>query len=348
MDKHLLQGKFRGCLLGSLMGDCLGGPYEGETVSSGDKIIIQRYFDKMEKPDFASPFKKYTDDTAMMKSVAQFLTDKPDPDYNYLSKLFVDEFFKEPRRGYGQGIVTIFQKLRNSKYEDIFKPAKEQFNGSGSYGNGGAMRIAPVALYYHNDYNNMLNVARHVTKVTHNHPLGVNGALLQCIAVHQALLMDPKNSINPKEFCNELIKKIKIIEEESEEEDHHFITAYQEKLNRIPFLLNSKYDDELEDEILYSLGNGIEAYESVPTAIFCFLKAQGDIPRIETSNILRRTLQYAITLGGDTDTIACMAGAITGAFLGEDQINKQLLSHCEKADDIVVLADALYKKALKS
>lgn len=54
MNKNLLQSKFRGCLLGSLMGDCLGGPYEGQTVSSGDKIIIQRYFDKMEKPDFKS------------------------------------------------------------------------------------------------------------------------------------------------------------------------------------------------------------------------------------------------------------------------------------------------------
>lgn len=60
-----------------------------------------------------------------------------------------------------------------------------------------------------------------------------------------------------------------------------FATAYQDKLSRIPFLLDSKYDDELEDEILYSLGNGIEAHESVPTAIFCFLKAQEDIPRIE-------------------------------------------------------------------
>lgn len=155
----------------------------------------------------------------MMKSVAKFLIDKPDPDFDYLAKLFVNEYFNQPRRGYGAGIITVFDKLRNSKFEDIFKPAKEQFNGSGSYGNGGAMRIAPIALFYHNDYNNMLDVAKYATKVTHNHILGINGALLQCLAVHQVLLMDPKNAINPKEFCNELLKKIKIIEEASKEEE---------------------------------------------------------------------------------------------------------------------------------
>lgn len=46
------RSKFRGCLLGSLMGDCLGAPYEGQQITNGDKIIIKRYFDKMEDPSF--------------------------------------------------------------------------------------------------------------------------------------------------------------------------------------------------------------------------------------------------------------------------------------------------------
>lgn len=65
----------------------------------------------------------------MMKSVAKFLTDKPEPDYRFLARLFVTEFFKEPKRGYGQNIVEVFHKLRNSKFEDVYKPAKEQFMG---------------------------------------------------------------------------------------------------------------------------------------------------------------------------------------------------------------------------
>lgn len=41
----------------------------------------------------------------------------------------------------------MFAKLRESKYEDPFGPAKAQFNGAGSYGNGGAMRIAPAGVF---------------------------------------------------------------------------------------------------------------------------------------------------------------------------------------------------------
>ncbi|XP_030747355.1 ADP-ribose glycohydrolase ARH3-like isoform X2 [Sitophilus oryzae] len=345
MDPNIMKSKFRGCLLGSLMGDCLGAPYEGNEISSGDKIIIQRYFDKMEEPEFKGPFKKYTDDTAMMKSMAKFLIDKPEPDFTYLAKLFVTEYFKEPRRGYGQSVVAVFEKLRNSKYTNIYQPANEQFDGSGSYGNGGAMRIAPVALYYSSDYNNMINVARDATRITHSNIFGINGALLQCIAVQQALHINPSSKINIKEFCSCLLEKIKLIEDNSDDSEFNMPEAYQEKLKKVELLLEKEYNDDLEDEIIYTLGNGIGAYDSVGTAIFCFLKAQSCIPKIETDNIIRRTIQYAVTLGGDTDTIACMAGAIAGAYLGEEAINKALLSHCEKYDEIISLADNLYQAA---
>lgn len=45
-----LHSKFRGSLLGSLFGDCLGAPYEGDEISPGDKITIQKYFDKLQDP----------------------------------------------------------------------------------------------------------------------------------------------------------------------------------------------------------------------------------------------------------------------------------------------------------
>lgn len=108
-------------------------------------------------------------------------------------------------------------------------------------------------------------------------------------------------------------------------------------------LLKKKPSDDLDEEVIYVLGNGISAYESVVTAIYCFLRAQTDIPGIETNDQLRRTLQYAITLGGDTDTIACMAGAIVGAHLGEGTINKVLLQHCEKHEQMSQMADKLFE-----
>lgn len=43
--------------------------------------------------------------------------------------------------------MDVFKALRETNYEDVFLPAKLQFKGSGSYGNGAAMRIAPIATF---------------------------------------------------------------------------------------------------------------------------------------------------------------------------------------------------------
>jgi len=61
-------------------------------------------------------------------------------------------------------------------------PAKDLFDGQGSYGNGGAMRIAPVALFSYNNYDKLLYYVKEVTEITHVHKLGIDGAILQVIA----------------------------------------------------------------------------------------------------------------------------------------------------------------------
>lgn len=76
--------------------------------------------------------------------------------------------------------MDVFHKL-NMNLEDVWKPAQEQFGGTGSYGNGGAMRISPVPLFTHEDYPSMLKIVEDVTRLTHTHRLGINGALLQVL-----------------------------------------------------------------------------------------------------------------------------------------------------------------------
>jgi poly(ADP-ribose) glycohydrolase ARH3 len=50
VDSISLASKFRGCLVGCLLGDCLGAPYEGDYGIS--KTVLQKYFDKLEGPYF--------------------------------------------------------------------------------------------------------------------------------------------------------------------------------------------------------------------------------------------------------------------------------------------------------
>jgi len=59
----------------------------------------------------------------------------------------VEEFLKEPNRGYGANVITVFEALKREKCQNPYGPAERQFDGNGSYGNGGAMRISPAALF---------------------------------------------------------------------------------------------------------------------------------------------------------------------------------------------------------
>nr|CAD7392260.1 unnamed protein product [Timema cristinae] len=119
-------------------------------------------------------------------------------------------------------------------------------------------------------------------------------------------------------------------------------TPYQTQLKHMQRLL-SKEGGAHNEEVQTVLGNRIAALYSVPTAIFCFLRAQECIEGIQVDDPFRRTLQYAISLGGDTDTIASMAGAIAGAFYGYEAINTSLQKHCELLDQVVKYADDLFK-----
>ncbi|XP_049785711.1 ADP-ribosylhydrolase ARH3-like isoform X2 [Schistocerca cancellata] len=212
MDLSTLSQKFRGCMLGSLLGDCLGAPYEGD--SSVSKAVLQQYFDKIEGPPFKAPIKQYTDDTAMTKCVAESLIDCRGFEPQDMAKKFVKEFFASPRRGYGQNVVRVFMKLKDQKCEDPFGPAKEQFDGAGSLGNGGAMRVAPVALFYHQDYPALIEKARKSALLTHTNKLGRDGAILQAIAVYQGLQSIPSEGLDATTFIKELMNKMHEIEDD--------------------------------------------------------------------------------------------------------------------------------------
>lgn len=78
---------------------------------------------------FLAPKIPYTDDTSMTKSIAKTLIHKNLIDQKELAINFVSEYFKEPNRGYGNGVKQIFYKLHKNKCEDFLTPALEQFNG---------------------------------------------------------------------------------------------------------------------------------------------------------------------------------------------------------------------------
>ncbi|XP_043792049.1 ADP-ribose glycohydrolase ARH3-like [Apis laboriosa] len=349
MDLSLLKSKFRGSMLGALIGDCIGSPYDNEgQLTCGTKLVLQKSFDKLEGPIFKAPVMQFTDDSAMTYSLAKSLVEQKELDIIDITKRFVKSYYEEPNRGYGIGVVTVFQKLRGNKFTDIESPAKEQFNSQGSWGNGGAMRIAPIALFSYQNYDKLLDIVRKVTQITHTHKVGIDGAILQATAIYQSLHLNPNEELNVINFIDDLINKMDQIEKDEEGLGLSEPQPYKIQLAIIKSLISENNEGPHDEKVIQKLGNSVAALYSVPTAIFCFLRAQKPIIGIQTENPFRRAIQYAISLGGDTDTIGSMTGAIAGAFYGEEKISNNLLQHCEASEEFKILGDKLFEVSVAS
>lgn len=330
--------RFRGALLGALMGDCFGAEFEGQDPARAATVI--RTMRRMEE-ERGSGTLEFTDDTAMARSVVQSLLANQEFDEVDMAKRFAEEYLKEPDRGYGMGVVTVFKKLLTNQSTDVFEPAREQFEGKGSYGNGAAMRVVGIPLAYP-DITDVKKFAKISGQLTHAASLGYNGGILQALAVHYALQGEPSNS-----FLDQLISNMEAVEGD----DKSLADAKELDLVELPFTSRLKKVKEfvergqvLKDDVISELGTGIAALESVPTAIYSFLRCMNPDPDIpEEYNSLQRTIIYCISLGGDTDTIATMAGAIAGAYYGEELVPSSWKQSCEGHEDAEKWAEELHE-----
>jgi len=337
LSSALILSKFRGCLLGGLLGDCCGAPYEGETLDNGDKLQLNKSLNQLEAKK-VKVIKPYTDDTAMTMALSACLIKNKSIPYKELAKNYCYSYFTNPNRGFGGAVPRVLHALKREKYENPLEPAKLQFDGSGSYGNGAAMRVAPIGLFCLNQpIKNLIKLATDSAIITHTHHLAVNGAILHAIAVNYCLKTVP-SEFNKNDFLNYLREQLKIIEHN--EDDLENKMEYQKQLTKIEDLLKREPSNEM---VINNLGNSVAALWSITTALYCFLRAQEPIEKIETENIFRRTIEYAIHLGGDTDTIACMAGQLSGALYGDEIISKNILSYCEANEEVSEMAENLYE-----
>lgn len=257
---------------------------------------------------------RYTDDTHMTIGVAESLIENCGFNGAHMAKRFANNYFKEPWRGYGPGPPRVFRLLANGEAWD--RASSHVYSG-GSFGNGAAMRVAPVGLLFWNDPVKLREVAYQTSLITHSHALGMEGAALQAQAVALAVAENPDKRLDSRSFISRLLEFM------SEDVYHAKITGFYNLL---------EHPDDRQ-AVVRELGHGIEASNSVPTAIFAFLSHPQDFVS---------TVAYAISLGGDTDTIASMAGAISGAYLGLDAIPSKWRERLENADYILNLADKLW------
>ena len=148
-----------------------------------------------------------------------------------------------------------------------------------SCGNGSAMRVGPVGWAFQTE-EEVMRYARRSAECTHNHPEGIKGAQAIALCVLMARQGAGKN-----EIC------------EAMEGDR-----FGYDLSLTTDELRPRYSwDGLDGK-----GNGGTCQGSVPQAIRAFLDGHDFVDCIRN----------AVSIGGDSDTIACITGSIAEAFYG--------------------------------
>ncbi len=277
-----LESKYSGGMVGSALGDAIG----ELAFRYPEKEPLSFRIDQLGKLI-------YTDDTAMAIGLAESICKVKEIDQEHLGDTFRRNFEREPWRGYASGPPTIFSLVQRTgvSYTDA---ARGLFGGSGSFGNGAAMRIVPAGLFFHNSAD-LYEKACSSAEVTHANTLGIDGAAVQAYAVAQATRLDLQKEFPSKEFIQELINFSRIPE-------------IRDKMILVQTLIT---EDVPPDVAARQLGRSVAVHESMPFAIYSFL---------HHPKSFMDCLFCAVLNGGDRDTLGAMAGAISGAYLGVEAI----------------------------
>ena len=279
--------KARGALLGTFVGDALGMPFEGRAHTEVPEAV--------EMVAARRGLGTYTDDTQMMIALAESLIEQGRIDERSLARAFMEAY--DPDRGYGGGTRRVIELWASGT--PVMCGATQIFDGQGSRGNGAAMRIAPVAVAFQDDRPRLLREAARSAQITHAHPVGIDGAVVQAAAIGAALRGED-------------------------------ILAAAHEAARTPEMTAGLR--ELEDHLLADrpdpagvrarFGCSSDARESVCAAIYAAL-AHGEF---------ESGVCFAVRLGGDTDTIAAMTGAICAARAGATSIPARWLAALENGE----------------
>ena len=225
-------------MLGAITGDVIGSVYEHWPIKRTDFPLFHHEC-------------AFTDDTVLTVAIADALLGGES--YAFAMQRWARRF---PTRGYGIRFAQWFMAAAPEPY--------------GSFGNGSAMRVSPVAWWF-DDESRVLEEAVRTAACTHDHAEGIRGARAVALAVFLARRGEVQDTIRER--------------------------VAQE----------SGYDLETPLEVVRPAYEfDITCQGSVPQAIRAFLEAGS----------VEEAIRNAISLGGDADTQAAIAGAISEAAWG--------------------------------
>ena len=280
-----------------------------EGLSVGDALgeaLSYMFYEARENCDF-SAFRagtvRYTDDTEMAIAIVENLMSSRTIDEDVLAWRFASRYKKDPDRGYGRMARRILEEIA------VGTPWKEvsmQAFGRGSFGNGAAMRVAPLGAYFSDDIHSVPELAAQSARVTHHHPEGIAGAI--AVAVAAAVACDTR-----LRHRNDAVTSIWDAS----------IELTPESTVRERIILARSMSSVSHQEAAVVLGNGTEisAQDTVP---FCIWNACRCLENY------REAFISTVEVGGDCDTNSAIVGSIVSSYAGIGSIPDEWLRVREK------------------
>lgn len=224
----------------------------------------------------------WTDDSEMAYSIVATLITHQCIDQDALANSFAEHFHET--RGYGPAMLfKLLPALRGGHYWQL--AAKELFNGEGSFGNGSAMRVAPVGAYFADDLPRAAQETARSAEVTHAHPEGIAGAI--AVAVAAAWAWQQRGNSQP---FPSMIKAVL---------DHVPESAVRDGLVQA---LTLSPDSSLEEAVaLLGAGERVTCMDTVPFCLWNASRFLDDYPE---------AIWSTVKAGGDIDTNAAIVGGI--------------------------------------
>ena len=272
------------CLLGLSIGDALGARWEGSGFDP-TRLAADRAAD-------AAP-ERWTDDTQMALSVVAVLIADGRIDQDRLAEGFASRY--EPWRGYGRGMHALLPALRDG---GDWRWLSERLFPGGSYGNGSAMRVAPLGAYFRDaPAGQVVAEAERTAEITHAHPEARAGAAATARGAWVAARSRDRQPPEPAEWWNALLAPL----------DPSLLVT------RGLRAAESLSPDASLSEAVARLGNGshVTCADTVPLALWIARRHLDDF---------ESAVRHAVGAGGDTDTLAAIVGGIVAARVGVGKI----------------------------
>jgi ADP-ribosylglycohydrolase len=231
----------------------------------------------------------WTDDTAMAQVLVTHLHANGAVDQDALATEFALAYQADPHRCYGGSMHGVLSAIAGgSPWRAV---TTSQFDGQGSWGNGAAMRVAPLGVWFADDLAAVVDQARRQALVTHAHPEAVAGSI--AVAVVAALCA---GGVGGPELLDAVLEHVPAGD---------VATGLRRAARLRPSL------DPRHAAGTLGCGYRISAADTVPFALWCAARHLDD---------LAEALWTTVSAGGDMDTNCAIVGGIVAARTGFDGV----------------------------